>query len=115
MTEHTIAFDCSPTLPVSASKGHSDATRMQEAMLATIVERPADLRLGSRRWSRRSAFDVDARFGLPDLSACVRPAKGRDPATVKLRATYYDTDDAPDRAGRCLAAYRRGDDGAPGP
>ena len=59
-------------------------------------------------------FDVDARFSLPDLSACV-PAGGRvvTRPPVKLRATYYDTDDLRlARAGVSLR-YRRGDDGAP--
>ncbi len=59
-------------------------------------------------------FDVDARFSLPDLSACV-PAGGRivTRPPVKLRAMYYDTDDLRlARAGVSLR-YRRGDDGAP--
>jgi len=55
-------------------------------------------------------YAVDARFGVPDLSACV-PDGGEvvalDPTT--LRATYYDTADRRlARAGASLR-YRRGD------
>jgi CHAD domain-containing protein len=59
-------------------------------------------------------FDVDARFTLPDLGGCV-PDGGRvvTRPPLKLRATYYDTDDLRlARAGVSLR-YRRGDDGGP--
>jgi CHAD domain-containing protein len=59
-------------------------------------------------------FDVDARFGLPDLTGSV-PIGGRIVvrSPVKLRATYYDTDDLRlARAGVSLR-YRRGDDALP--
>jgi CHAD domain-containing protein len=59
-------------------------------------------------------FDVDARFSLPDLTGCV-PDGGRivTRPPIKLRATYYDTDDLRlARAGVSLR-YRRAEDGLP--
>jgi CHAD domain-containing protein len=56
-------------------------------------------------------YDVDARFAMPDLTACL-PSEGRliVKPPVTLRATYYDTPDlALARAGASLR-YRRGDD-----
>jgi CHAD domain-containing protein len=59
-------------------------------------------------------FEVDARFSLPDLTSCV-PAGGRIVTypPIRLRATYYDTEDLRlARAGVSLRV-RRGDESEP--